>query len=202
MSTLKTNDLSPLQLDALLEVVNVGSGHAATSLSEILNRQIMFHVPSISSCDFKETLLKIVSTSDVIDYALLHFVGDIAGRALIVYPSEDAQNIISMITPRVLQNSYEIQKCLLRDISSAVSSAYMDAFGRILGFWVLPAVPEKIAVDSPLSTLLTQFDTDIEFSFWAETQFNFQDTGKQLNVHFFLLPDSISFKLILHKLNV
>ena len=203
MSIIKANHhLSPLQLDALIEVVNVGSGHAATSLSEILNRKIMFRVPSITSCDFKETLLKIVGKDNVIDYVLLHFLGDITGRALIVYPSEDAQNIISMITPKMLQNSYDIQTCLLKDISSAVSSAYMDAFGRILGFWVLPTMPEKVAIQAPLSTILTQLDSDIDVTFCAETKFNFRDTGNQLNVHFFLLPDSVSIKLILHKLNV
>jgi hypothetical protein len=67
---------------------------------------------------------------------------------------------------------------------------------------VLPTMPEKIAIDAPLSTILNQLDGDIDVTFCAETKFNFRDTGKKLNVHFFLLPDSVSVKLILHKLNV
>ncbi len=41
-------DLSELQHDALVEIFNIGVGHAAASMSEIVNEEVTMSVPSIS----------------------------------------------------------------------------------------------------------------------------------------------------------
>jgi chemotaxis protein CheC len=46
-------DLTELQLDALREISNIGSGNAATSLSMLLNRQINVSVPKVKYCTFR-----------------------------------------------------------------------------------------------------------------------------------------------------
>ena len=41
-------DLEPLHFDALREVANIGAGHAATALSQMIDRTIMISVPEVS----------------------------------------------------------------------------------------------------------------------------------------------------------
>ena len=41
-------DLEPLHFDALREVANIGAGHAATALSQMIDRTIMIKVPEVS----------------------------------------------------------------------------------------------------------------------------------------------------------
>ena len=40
--------LSPVQMDALREIGNVGAGNSATALSQIINRRIDMDVPRVS----------------------------------------------------------------------------------------------------------------------------------------------------------
>lgn len=48
------NKFNPLQLDALREVGNIGSGNAATALSQLLNRKIDMNVPAINIISFQD----------------------------------------------------------------------------------------------------------------------------------------------------
>ena len=41
-------DLSPLQLDALREIGNIGAGNSATALSQIINKKIDMNVPKVA----------------------------------------------------------------------------------------------------------------------------------------------------------
>ena len=51
--------LSGEQLDALKEVANIGSGHAATSLSQLMNKKVMVRVPKILTGPLEDVILKI-----------------------------------------------------------------------------------------------------------------------------------------------
>ena len=50
----KYEDLDEMQLDALREIGNIGSGNAATALSEMLNRQVDITVPQIGILEYAE----------------------------------------------------------------------------------------------------------------------------------------------------
>ncbi|MBP2665527.1 MAG: CheC, phosphatase, inhibitor of methylation, partial [Firmicutes bacterium] len=46
--------LSPMQLDALREIGNIGAGNAATALSQIINRKIDMSVPRLNILPLSE----------------------------------------------------------------------------------------------------------------------------------------------------
>ncbi|MBY6828980.1 chemotaxis protein CheC, partial [Clostridium botulinum] len=50
------NSMTPLQLDALKEVSNIGTGNAATALSQLLGRKIDMNVPDINIVPFEEVM--------------------------------------------------------------------------------------------------------------------------------------------------
>ena len=41
--------ITDMHLDVLKEIGNIGAAHAATSLSQLLNRKVDMHVPSVDS---------------------------------------------------------------------------------------------------------------------------------------------------------
>ena len=47
-------DLQALQLDALREVANIGAGHAATALGQMVNSRIMISVPRVNILRLEE----------------------------------------------------------------------------------------------------------------------------------------------------
>ena len=48
--------LSPVQMDALREIGNVGAGNSATALSQIINRRIDMDVPRVSIVPLEEEI--------------------------------------------------------------------------------------------------------------------------------------------------
>ena len=49
-------ELNEMQFDALKEIGNIGSGHAASALSSMLDRPIDMNVPQINIFSFKKTM--------------------------------------------------------------------------------------------------------------------------------------------------
>ena len=50
------DDLSPVQLDVLKEIGNIGSGNAATALSQLLGRSIDMQVPQVRLMDVADAI--------------------------------------------------------------------------------------------------------------------------------------------------
>lgn len=196
--------LSPEQLDALKEVANIGSGHAATSLSQLMNKKVMVRVPKILTGPLEDVILKIADPNDVVVSVLLYFLGDLTGRTLLIYPFEDAQEITSLLMPTVQDNSAEVQESLLKEVSNILSCSYMNALGELLGLLILPSVPGMIVdmVGAVLSSVVLEFGGEKDYIFCVETEFDFGDAEKPLSTFFLLLPDTASLELILKKLDL
>src|SRR2546428_3157405 len=79
-------DLKELQIDALREVANIGAGHAATALSQLTNRKIMISVPQINIVRLEEVPDLLGNPQDVVAAVLMHMLGDLTGRTLLLFP--------------------------------------------------------------------------------------------------------------------
>ena len=79
---------SPDEIDALTELVNIGVGQAASSLSELLSERIELSVPRITVCRIEDLDLELVSLSaEPLDTSIIQeFQGIIAGRAILSFP--------------------------------------------------------------------------------------------------------------------
>jgi chemotaxis protein CheC len=196
--------LTPEQVDALREVANIGSGHAATSLSQLMGKKVMVRVPKILTGPLEDVILKIADPNDVVVSVLLYFLGDLTGRTLLLYPYDDAQDLTALLMPAVQENPAEVQESLLKEVSNILSCSYMNSLGELLGLLILPSVPGMIVdmVGAVLSSVVLEFGRDKDFIFCVETEFDFGDTDKPLSAYFLLLPDTTSLELILKKLNL
>jgi len=196
--------LSPEQLDALKEVANIGSGHAATSLSKLMDKKVMLQVPKIVTGSLEDAIIKIADPNDVVVPVLLYFLGDLTGRVLLLYPFKDAQELVSLLVPAVHDNSVEVQESMLKEVSNILTCSYMNALGTFLELVVLPSVPSMVVdmTGTVLSSFIPEFGSEKDFIFCVETKFDFGAMKKQLCVYFLLLPDTASLVLILEKLNM
>ncbi|MBN2619589.1 chemotaxis protein CheC [candidate division WOR-3 bacterium] len=196
--------LSPEQLDALKEVANIGSGHAATSLSQLMGKKVMVRVPKILTGPLEDVILRIADPNDVVVSVLMYFLGDLTGRTLLLYPYEDGQELTSLLMPAAQENSAEVQESLLKEVSNILSCSYMNALGELLGLLILPSVPGMIVdmVGAVLSSVVLEFGREKDFIFCVESEFDFGEMEKPLRAYFLLLPDTTSLELILKKLNI
>src|SRR2546426_11619237 len=86
-------DLKELQIDALREVANIGAGHAATALSQLTNRKIMISVPQINIVRLEEVPDLLGNPQDVVAAVLMHMLGDLTGRTLLLFPESVGRRV-------------------------------------------------------------------------------------------------------------
>src|SRR5438552_3299125 len=81
-------DLKALQIDALREVANIGAGHAATALSQMTIGRLE-EVPDLLG-----------SAQDVVAAVLMHMLGDLTGRTLLLFPEAVERRLCDMLLRR------------------------------------------------------------------------------------------------------
>lgn len=199
MTDLRT--LKHYELDALREVANIGAGHAATALSQMTGSRIMISVPQITITSLEEIPNEIGDDEEPIAAVLMHMLGDLTGRTLLVFPRPTALRLAGLMLrrPGQVHDLGELEQSALKEAGNILSGAYMNALSDFLGLMLLPS-PPSLAVDMSAAVLTTaylQFGTDRDTVFAVETQFFMDDADERLRGFFLLLPDSSSLHAML-----
>jgi chemotaxis protein CheC len=184
-------DLKALQIDALREVANIGAGHAATALSQMTGRRIMISVPQINIARLEEVPELLGDPQAVVVAVLMHMLGDLTGRTLLLFPERVGQRLCDMLLRRA------------QGAGNILSGAYMNALSDFMGMLLLPSVP-SLVIDlsaAVLTTTYLNFGHDRDFVFCVETEFRI-DAEEELRGHFLLLPDLASLKAIFDAIRV
>src|SRR5437762_13730848 len=89
--------LKALQLDALKEVANIGAGHAATALSQMIGGTIMSSVPTINFSCLDEIPPQVAEPDEPVPAVLMHMLGDLTGRTIRAFPPSPALRLAGMM---------------------------------------------------------------------------------------------------------
>jgi chemotaxis protein CheC len=199
--------LKALQLDALREVANIGAGHAATALSQMIGGTIMISVPTINVSRLEEVPPQVSAPEEPVAAVLMHMLGDLTGRTLLVFPKTTAIRLAELMLRRphgTSQELGEMEQSAIKEAGNILSSAYMNALSDFMGMMLLPS-PPSLAVDmsnAVLTTAYLQFGTDRDYVFCVESEFYMTDVKERLRGFFLLLPDPASLQAILRAIRV
>lgn len=199
--------LKERQLDALRETANIGAGHAATALSQMTGSTIMITVPTITIAALEDVPSQIEDGEEPIAAVLMHMMGDLTGRTLLVFPRPTAVKLAQLMMRRPLDPNGdfgELEQSAIKEAGNILSGAYMNALSEFMGLLLLPS-PPSLAVDMSAAVLTTaylQFGAERDMVFAIETQFYFQDKNDRLRGFFLLLPDVASLQTLLRAVRV
>lgn len=199
--------LTPLHLDALREVANIGAGHAATALSQMTGRTILISVPTLNIARMEELPPQLADAEEPVAGVLMSILGDLSGRTLLVFPQRTAARLAELMLGRPLPPSDglgEMEQSAVKEAGNILSGAYMNALSEFLGMILLPS-PPSLAVDSAaavLSSAYLQFSPDRDYVFCVESEFLMQDSAERLRGYFLLLPDFLSLQAMLRAIRM
>jgi chemotaxis protein CheC len=203
--------LKPNQLDALREVANIGAGHAATALSQMIGETIMISVPMINIARLEDVPPQVAGPDEPVAAVLMQMLGDLTGRTLLVFPRRTAHRLASLLQRRLTDgpeadsNEFtEMDQSAIKEAGNILSSAYMTALSDFMGMMLLPS-PPSLAVDmsdAVLTTTYLQFGTDRDLVFCVESEFLMDESAEKLRGFFLLLPDPASLQAILKAIRV
>src|SRR4029079_8731311 len=85
--------LSSLQLDALRELANIGSGTAGTALSQLLGRSVDISVPNAVVLTLAEAVEAVGPAEQQVTGVAIPLAGDMDAVVLLVFPVDDGGNL-------------------------------------------------------------------------------------------------------------
>ena len=200
-------DLSKLaddQLMALQEMSIVGMDHAATALSQLMERNIHLKVPRVLAMDVASVPELLGRTQFLVIGVYVQILGDARGNIMMVFTRENAMqmldNLLSRAKPRsALLNALEISA--LKEVGNILASAYLNALGKRLKMTLIPSVP-VLSFDSTGAVedfVVNKLGELGDMSFLIETEF--AEDNDNFSGHFFLRPDHASLDIILQKIS-
>jgi chemotaxis protein CheC len=138
-------ELSALQQDALIELLNIGFGRAGASLSELTGHRVVLEVPEVSIHPIAALgpALSRVTTGDV---ASVHqiFSGPVAGDALLILNHDAAGMLKQLLTdeaPLPLAVDASARE-VLTEVGNILLNACLGTFGNLLQVQVSFSVPQ------------------------------------------------------------
>ena len=199
--------LKPAQIDALREVANIGAGHAATALSTMIGREIMITVPTLTLARLTQVPAHVVADESAqVAVVLLHVLGDLTGRSLLVFPTPTAFRLAELLLRRPRGSSASIgllEQSALKECGNILCGAYLNALSDFMHLILLPS-PPSLAVDAANTVLSPAFlgEATQELQvICVESAFQLRDDGSELRGYFLLLPDAGSLTTLLGAIN-
>ena len=195
------NNMTPLQLDALKEVSNIGTGNAATALSQLLGRKIDMNVPDINIVPFEEVMAEIGEEKVAVG-VLVRVLGDTPGNILFVFEKSTALDLVHRLTGMQEEELSEMGNSVMCEIGNIISTSYMYAIAWFTNLTITPSVP-AVSYDMLGAILSTTF---IEAGQYNEHVLDietvFKEDGSEISGHFYYIPMPGSLEKILNTLGV
>lgn len=198
-------ELTELQLDALREVGNIGAGHAATVLSQMLHQRVEMAVPRISIVPLGEVCDTIGGSEVPMVAVFMRVFGDSPSRMLYMYPRDSALTLADFVIGRTKRESLvlgEIEGSALKEVANILTGAYVYALSTFTGLNMITSVP-GLAFDMAgaiMNSILSELGSQTDYALVIETQLKVADIDA--SGHFFLVPDPDSLPRVLDALGV
>ena len=200
-------DLKESQLDAMREVANIGAGHAATALSQMTNRTIMITVPRVKIKPLEDAGDMLGPPDQVVASVLMHMMGDLTGRAMLLFPEPAALILCDYLFRRERGTTTafgEMEQSSLKEAGNILASAYLNALSDFMGMMLVPSVP-SLVIDlsgAILTSAHLNFGHDREYALCVETSFRSEESTESMAGHFLLLPDMASLQSIFDAIRI
>lgn len=137
-------NLTTAQQDALIELINIGFGRAAASMSKLTGHRVQLEVPQVTMCPIEEMADRLRPMLDN-EIATVHqiFSGPVAGDALLVLDQRSAAILKELLTsePALPLEIDRSAREVVTEIGNIVLNACLGTFGNLLKVHVSFSVP-------------------------------------------------------------
>lgn len=137
--------LTAVQEDALIELLNIGFGRAAASLSQLTGHRVLLEVPHVTIHlvdELSESLERVIQT----DVASVHqiFSGPVAGDALLILDQTGASMLKELLTnePALPLSIDASAREVITEVGNILLNACLGTFGNLLKVQVSFSVPQ------------------------------------------------------------
>lgn len=199
------NELSSLEIDTLREIGSIGTGNAATALSEMLGKPIRITLPEVRIMGYNEAIEWIGGPESITAGVLVKISGQMNGLMLSVQ-SLDFVNLVlhSMLDEDIhdYNELKELEKSALIEIGNIMISTFINALTGLADISLDLTVP-CLTVDMQgaiLAVPMAEYGGQTDYLMTIGG--NFICDGQEVPCRLLLSPDIRSLNFLLRKLGV
>lgn len=144
MSIQNVEQLQDMHLDVLKEIGNIGSGNAASALSELIQCNTDITVPTVKMLDFSEAVNFLGGPENVAIGMLVGIKGDITGMMLYVLQHSFASKMTSTLFGSEIEdltNMNEMETSFISEVGNIMAASYVNAISQLTGMMIDISVP-------------------------------------------------------------
>ncbi len=126
--------LTELQHDALVEIFNIGVGHAARSMSEIVNEEVTMSVPSISFLNRADAAALLGNKErDRVCGVSQHYSGAFSTEAILMFPEDKSLDIVRLMVGESvpLKELTEMEQEAMSEIGNIILNSCVGTLANI-----------------------------------------------------------------------
>lgn len=202
-----------IQLDAIKEVGNIGTGNAATALSGLLSRMINMTVPKTELVSIYELGEHYGDPMQIVGAVFVRSLGGFQCSLIFIQNDEDADLMVELLLKQqfgtfipVAEIPQDMKDSALSEVGNIVLSSFLNAINLLLGTQHQISVP-GVAHDmlsSILDVVASIYGQMGETALLVNTELSVEglESGRKISGHIILIPDPDALDMLLRKLKV
>lgn len=198
-------DMNLQELDVMKEIGSIGTSHAATSLSQMLMKEVRIAIPQVSILDYNEALSRIGDAEEIVGATLVQMSGDLNGLMLFLYNKDFANTILGKLLGKTYDNFLEfddMDRSAMVEIGNIIICSYVNAFSELIDMNIKMSVPSSTInmLGGILTVPIAAYGYETDKLMYCNADFVVE--GQKLSDWLLMLPDIESLNHILEKLGV
>jgi chemotaxis protein CheC len=190
---------SDLQLDALRELANIGSGTASTALSSMLSRSVDISVPTAAALPFADAVEAVGPAERVVTGVVIGVNGDMTATVLLLLGDGDAATLCGLLG---VDPADELAASAVGEIGNIVGASYINALSAMTGLTLDPEPPQSATdmLAAIVATVLAGRATGDDIALVLDSDLTVE--GEDCSISFLLVPSSGGVQELLTRLGL
>lgn len=199
------DELNSLELDTLREIGSMGTGNAATALSQMLGRAVRITLPEVRIMGYNEAIEWIGGPEEITAGVLVKLSGQLTGIMLSVQPLEFVNIVLESMMGKAVEDYSqltEMEHSALIEVGNIMISTFINALSGLAGIDIELTVP-AFTVDMQgaiMAVPMAEYGGQSDYIMTIGG--DFICNGKEIPCRLLLSPDIRSLNFLLRKLGV
>ena len=193
------------ELDVMKEISSIGTSHAATSLSKLLQKEIRISIPEVSVLGYEEAVDRIGEIEELVAATLVQMSNDVNGLILFIFKMDMANVVLEKLIGKEYTSFEEMDEMdysALEEIGNIIICSYVNAFTQLVGVEIDLSVPSSTInmLGGILTVPIAEYGYETDKLMYINAEFIMD--GEKLSDGLLMLPDIESLNRILEKLGI
>lgn len=190
-----------LRMDFLKEVSNIGLGHAATSLSKMINSRVDISLPILSLISIDHV---IALKNESICAVKTGFEGDMKGALIIVFKDNTSFWLIDKISGNAAGTTKAYNEegvSAITEFTNIIGGAFLTALANFMSYRLFPKIPEPFTGKGIVikDNFVKSLKNDTTDAFYVKTEIYVDK--KKIEGEIYLLLDKTSLDMMYKKMS-